>query len=69
MTRRLDWEKAAQRDLMRDTRQPRALKPGRRGALPATQKQLAYLKSMGVVASVGLTRNQASAILDAKKKR
>ena len=37
----------------------------RNGDMPATEKQLGYLKKLGVEVSAGLTKRQASELIDA----
>lgn len=64
----LDWDKARDAERVRHRPEPK-VKVGRAGDLPATPKQLALLRRLGVAHPPGLNRNQASALIDQAKQR
>jgi hypothetical protein len=58
----MNWDRAKARDAVRrDNDAP--ITAGRRGHLPATPKQLALLRRIGVEHGSGLNRLQASALI------
>jgi hypothetical protein len=68
MGKGMNWDRAKRQDQMRAD-PPRSLRQGRPGDLPATPKQLAYLRTLGVEHGGGLTRMGASDLIQKAKKR
>lgn len=68
MARPLDWDRARSRERARQD-DPAPVRVGRAGDLPATPKQLALLRRLGVQHGGGLTRRGASTLIDRAKRQ